>query len=67
MGDGSTAARPARRKPMDVDKMLADLRQQLLLLDQAIQVLERLGASQPRRRSRPPKWLTDKRAEKRQP
>ena len=46
---------------MDIDLMIAKLRQELALLDQAIQVLKRISDGQGRRRGRPPKWLAKQR------
>src|SRR5215469_4863789 len=43
--------------PMDVNKMLAELRTERIAIDQAIMVLERLAAGAKRPRGRPPKWF----------
>ena len=43
---------------MDVNKMLADLRQEREHIEQAIQTLERLALGQGRRRGRPPAWMS---------
>lgn len=42
-----------------MNKMLAELRQEMAQLDEAIRSLEHLAAGQGRRRGRPPKWLQD--------
>jgi hypothetical protein len=43
--------------------MLDDLRQERDLVDHAIAVLERMQVGAPRRRGRPPTWLTDRKKE----
>jgi hypothetical protein len=43
---------------MDVNKMLADLRQERENIEQAILTLERLARGQVRRRGRPPAWMS---------
>jgi hypothetical protein len=43
---------------MDVNKMLADLRQEREQIEEAILSLERLARGRGRRRGRPPAWLT---------
>ena len=43
---------------MDVNKMLADLRQEREHIEQAILTLERLALGQGRRRGRPPAWMS---------
>ena len=45
--------------PMDILKMLRDLYAERSHLDQAIGTLTRLSTGQPKRRGRPPKWMTD--------
>jgi hypothetical protein len=44
---------------MDVTKILAELRQERLQLEEAIQSLERLARGRGRRRGRPPAWMTE--------
>ena len=43
---------------MDVNKMLAELRQEREQLDEAIMILERLARGRGKRRGRPPAWMT---------
>jgi hypothetical protein len=43
---------------MNITKMLSELRQEREQIEEAIVVLERIAASGPRRRGRPPKWMT---------
>jgi hypothetical protein len=50
---------------MDVNKMLADLRQEREQIEQAILSLERLARGRGRRRGRPPAWLSQIQAPKR--
>ena len=44
---------------MDVNKMLADLRQEREQIEEAILSLERLARGRGRRRGRPPAWLSE--------
>ena len=44
---------------MDVNKMLAELRQERENIEQAILTLERLAMGQGRRRGRPPAWMSN--------
>jgi hypothetical protein len=44
--------------PMDVLKMLADLRQEREQIEEAIVTLERLAEGRGRRRGRPPAWMS---------
>ena len=44
---------------MDINKMLADLREERENVEQAIIVLERIGRGEGKRRGRPPKWMTE--------
>jgi hypothetical protein len=44
---------------MDVNKILEELKAEREQVEMAIVSLERLGASQGKRRGRPPKWLSD--------
>jgi hypothetical protein len=44
---------------MDVNKMLADLREEREQIEQAIMILERLARGRGKRRGRPPSWLTE--------
>ena len=50
---------------MDVNKMLADLRQEREQIEEAILSLERLARGRGRRRGRPPAWLSQIEAPKR--
>jgi hypothetical protein len=43
---------------MDVNKMLADLREEHNAIDQAIMALQRLAAGQGKPRGRPPAWMS---------
>lgn len=43
---------------MDLSKILAELREERMNLDEAIVVLERLARGRGARRGRPPSWLT---------
>ena len=43
---------------MDVNKMLADLRQEREQIEEAILILERLARGRGKRRGRPPAWMT---------
>ena len=42
---------------MDILKMLADLRQERLQIEEAIVMLERLANGRGKRRGRPPAWM----------
>jgi hypothetical protein len=42
---------------MDVNKMLADLRQEREQIEEAIIILERLARGRGKRRGRPPLWM----------
>ena len=44
---------------MDITKMLVELHEERDHIDEAILVLSRLAVGAPRRRGRPPKWMTD--------
>ena len=44
---------------MDVNKMLAELRQEREQIEEAILSLERLARGRGRRRGRPPAWLNE--------
>jgi len=44
---------------MDITKMLAELHEERDHVDEAILVLSRLAAAAPRRRGRPPKWVSN--------
>jgi len=44
---------------MDVSKILAELRQERIQLEEAILSLERLARGRGRRRGRPPAWLAE--------
>ena len=43
---------------MDINKMLAELRQEREQIEEAIVVLERLARGRGKRRGRPPAWMT---------
>jgi hypothetical protein len=43
---------------MDINKMLAELREERDGIEQAILVLQRLSAGQGKRRGRPPAWMS---------
>jgi hypothetical protein len=43
---------------MDINQMLADLRQERDHVVESIAVLERLAVGRGKRRGRPPKWMT---------
>ena len=43
---------------MDINKMLAELREERERVEQATQVLEQIASGQGKRRGRPPKWMT---------
>jgi len=43
---------------MDINKMLADLRQEREQIEEAIMTLERLARGGGRRRGRPPAWMS---------
>jgi hypothetical protein len=43
---------------MDVNKMLAELRQEREAIEEAILILERLARGRGKRRGRPPAWMT---------
>ena len=45
--------------PMDIEKMLAELRAEKQLIDEAIMAMERLASGRGPRRGRPPKWMSD--------
>ncbi len=44
---------------MDVSKILAELREERLQIEEAIVSLERLARGRGRRRGRPPAWMSD--------
>lgn len=44
---------------MDVNKMLAELRQEREALEEAIMILERLARGRGKRRGRPPAWMSN--------
>jgi hypothetical protein len=44
---------------MDIQKIIADFREQLRCVEQAIVALEKIARQQSPRRGRPPKWLSD--------
>lgn len=47
-----------REATMDVQKMLAELRQEREQIEEAIITLERLARGRGKRRGRPPAWMT---------
>lgn len=44
---------------MDVNKMLAELRQERQHIEEAILILERLARGRGKRRGRPPLWMSE--------
>lgn len=48
---------------MNYSEILDELRTERDMVDQAIAVLERLQVDAPRRRGRPPRWLSDRKKE----
>jgi hypothetical protein len=48
-----------RGQPMDVSKILEELRQEREQLEEAILSLERLARGRGRRRGRPPSWMVE--------
>jgi len=44
---------------MDINKMLADLRNERRRIEESIIVLEGLARGRAKRRGRPPKWMTE--------
>jgi hypothetical protein len=48
-----------RETPMDVSKILDELRQEREQLEEAILSLERLARGRGRRRGRPPSWMVE--------
>src|SRR5579864_3999263 len=57
-GGWKTISMKSGEDPMDVLKMLADLRQERQQIEEAIMTLERLAAGRGRRRGRPPAWMS---------
>jgi len=49
---------------MDVNKILAELREERDRIEEAIVALQRVGGSGPKRRGRPPQWMVDARQKK---
>ena len=47
---------------MDIPRLIAELRAELLQIDEAILALQRLGLSGGKRRGRPPKWMSETKA-----
>ncbi len=43
---------------IDLDVLLQQLREEVSLLNNSIVVIERLASGRPKRRGRPPKWLS---------
>jgi hypothetical protein len=54
-------------EPMNIEKMLTELRQEREGVEQAILVLERIASSRGKRRGRPPKWMTQAKRRDRPP
>ncbi len=52
---------------MDVSKMLAELRQERLAIEEAIVTLERLAQGRGKRRGRPPAWMTELKKKEKSP
>ena len=50
-----------QQDPMDIPKLLKQLREELAILNEAIMNLEQLEAGRSNRRGRPPKWLKEAR------
>ena len=50
--------RRAIMEPMDISKMLDELKAEREAVEQAILVLERIASGRGKRRGRPPKWMT---------
>ena len=50
---------PYRGIPMDVTKILTELRQEREQIEEAIMSLERLARGRGRRRGRPPAWMAE--------
>jgi len=50
---------------MDVTKILADLREERVQIEEAILSLERLARGRGRRRGRPPMWMSEMGAKRR--
>jgi hypothetical protein len=46
-------------QPMDLTKIIADLRAERAQIEEAILALERLARGEGKRRGRPPKWLSE--------
>ncbi len=54
-----TSIYPTEREPMDLPKILDELRQERQWVEEAIVALERVAGVAQRRRGRPPKWVAD--------
>lgn len=59
--DQLTAEQRAR---MNLTEVIAALREERAAIDEVIAVFERLASSQPKRKGRPPKWLSETRKER---
>jgi hypothetical protein len=61
IGAGENQSSPDRKQesPMDVSKILDELRQEREQLEEAILSLERLARGRGRRRGRPPSWMVE--------
>jgi hypothetical protein len=53
--------------PMDINRMLAELKGEHAGVERAILLLERLASGQSKRRGRPPKWMTQVKSRGRPP
>lgn len=61
MPEGGDPDSEERRARMNLAEILEALRQERAAVEEAIAAFERLAASQPKRRGRPPKWLSEAR------
>lgn len=50
--------------PMNILRMLAELRAERDVLDEAINALQRIAYGEKRRRGRPPKWMAEAKADR---
>lgn len=66
MPEGGDPDSEERRARKNLAELLEALRQERAAIEEAIAAFERLAASQPKRRGRPPKWLSEAR-KKREP
>jgi hypothetical protein len=54
----SVTVPPCDHGPMNIEKMLIELREERAGVEQAILTLERLASGRGKRRGRPPAWMT---------